>query len=227
MKINILSIFPEFFKSNLSCSILKRAQEKGLVDFKIINIRDFATDKQQITDDRPFGGGAGMVMKVGPIDQALESIKERVEQRKKDGEIDENYNHKIILTSAKGKLYDQQSAFSYSKIDELTIICGHYEGVDERVAEHLIDEEIRIGDYVLTGGEPAAIVIADSVSRLIEGVLGNEQSLENESHGSPGQISHPVYTQPREYKGWQVPELLLSGDHQRIAEWRKNTDKQL
>lgn len=236
MQINILTLFPDFFKSCLDSSILGRAQKAGLVKFKIINIRDFALDKHHITDERPFGGGPGMVMKVEPIDQALQSL-ESFSRHKKDvnaqvkdasnftGQAE--FKSKVILTSAKGKLFTQQLAQEYSGLDELTIICGHYEGVDERVAQHLVDEEVRIGDYVLTGGEGAALVISDAVSRLIKGVLGNEESNQNESHGEIGEMSHPVYTQPREYKGWTVPEILLSGDHQKIKAWREEQRKKI
>lgn len=212
MQINILTLFPEFFTTALRSSILGRAQAVKLVNFKIINIRDFATGKHQVTDDRPFGGGPGMVMKVDIIDKALTSLD--VAKGRADS--------KIILTSAKGDTFTQQAAVSFSQLKQLTIICGHYEGVDERVAENLIDAEIRIGDYVLTGGEPAALVMSDAVVRLIDGVLGNEESNKAESHSEVGKFSHPVYTKPREYKGWVVPEVLLSGDHGKIKEWRKN-----
>ncbi|MEN8253525.1 MAG: tRNA (guanosine(37)-N1)-methyltransferase TrmD [Patescibacteria group bacterium] len=211
MKINILTIFPEYFENTLSSSILKRAQEKNLIEFSIINIRDFATDKHKMTDDRPYGGGAGMVMKIEPIDRALQALTKQPSP----------LTSKVVLTSAKGKLFTQPKALEYSKLNELTIICGHYEGVDERVAENLADEEIRIGDFVLTGGEAAALVISDAVSRLLPGVLGNQASLKQESHSENLKFSHPVYTTPQNYKSWQVPELLLSGHHQRIEEWRK------
>ena len=150
-------------------------------------------------------------MMVEPIDLALQSVKKKSQSGKR----------KVVLTSAKGKLYDQQKALAYSKLDELVIICGHYEGVDERVAEHLIDEEIRIGDYVLTGGEPAAAVIADSLIRLLPGVLGNEESFLDESHAVPGQLGYPQYTRPQNYRGWEVPEVLVTGDHAKIKEWRE------
>lgn len=206
MKINILTIFPNYFNSPFATSIIKRALGAGFISINVVDIRKFATDKHKLTDDRPFGGGPGMVMKVEPIDLALKSLKT---------------NSKIILTSAKGKLFDQNIAKDYSKLKELTIICGHYEGVDERVAENLVDEEVRIGDYVLTGGEPAAVVITDAVARLIPGVLGNEESNKNESHSIPGKLGFAQYTKPREYRGWQVPEVLLSGDHGKIEKWRK------
>lgn len=266
MQINILTLFPDFFSSIFTSSIMSRAQKNGLVNFNIVNIRDFAVDKHKITDDRPFGGGPGMVMKIEPIHRALESLGVKVGRFAVDKK-----RSKILLTSAKGDLFTQQKAIEYSSLDELTIICGHYEGVDERVAENLVDEQVRIGDYVLTGGEPAAVVISDAAIRLIDGVLGNQESNKNESHGlvggkgdnngadnnksgdgkdsgesggkggnnksgsiksSGGEInninikkmckfSHPVYTKPRVYKGLTVPEVLLSGDHGKIEEWRE------
>ncbi len=211
MKITILTLFPTYFISPFEQSILKRALEQKLVEVEVVDVRDFSQDKHRKADDRPFGGGPGMVMMVEPIDLALQSVKKKSQSGKR----------KVVLTSAKGKLYDQQKALAYSKLDELVIICGHYEGVDERVAEHLIDEEIRIGDYVLTGGEPAAAVIADSLIRLLPGVLGNEESFLDESHAVPGQLGYPQYTRPQNYRGWEVPEVLVTGDHAKIKEWRE------
>jgi tRNA (guanine37-N1)-methyltransferase len=213
MTIHILTIFPDFFRSAFAESMLKRAQEKNAVTFNIINVRDFATDKHQTTDDRPYGGGPGMVMKIEPIYAALQSI---------GAEAPGKLGRKIILTSAKGSLFTQQKAQDWAHLTELVIICGHYEGVDERVAENLIDEEVRIGDYVLTGGEPAAAVMADAVTRLLPGVLGNEESNKDESHSVPGQLGHPQFTRPEEFQGWKVPEILLSGHAKNISEWRKN-----
>lgn len=218
MKINILTLFPDYFSSPLAESMIKRAIDADIVEIQVINIRDFATDKHHVTDDRPFGGGPGMVMKVEPIAKAIEALASS-NLPAQAGIKDKS--SKILLTSAKGKMFTQQIAQDYSQLDELTIICGHYEGVDERVAEHLIDEEIRIGDYVMTGGEPAALVIADAVSRLIPGVLGNDQSNKDESHSIPGQLGFPQYTRPEEYNGWKVPQVLLSGDHKKIEGWRE------
>lgn len=212
MKLNILTIFTDYFSSPLASSIIKRAQEIGAVEINIIDIRNFAQDKHKLTDDRPFGGGPGMVMKVEPIDLALKSIGVSKQPTAK--------NTKIMLTSAKGRLFNQKKAIEYSNLDELTIICGHYEGVDERVAENLVDEEVRIGDYVLTGGEPAALVIIDSIIRLLPSVLGNEESNKNESHSEPGKLSHPQYTRPQEYNGWKVPDVLVTGNHENVAKWR-------
>ncbi len=211
MRINILTLFPEYFASSLSCSILKRALGVGAVSYNVVNIRDFTTDKHHVTDDRPFGGGPGMVIKVEPIDLALQAIQKTIEPSQR---------HQVVLLSAKGSPYTQQVAREYASIDILTLICGHYEGVDERVAEHLIDAEVRIGDYVLTGGEPAAMVIVDSVVRLLPGVLGNENSAADESHSVPGQLGFPQYTRPADYRGWMVPQVLQGGDHRQIAAWR-------
>ncbi len=203
--------------------MLKRADAKGINEYQLINIRDFATDKHQTTDDRPFGGGPGMVMKVEPIHAALYDL------GYKDKEHDPNRaarKSRVILTSAKGQAFTQEKAVELSQLDELVIICGHYEGVDERVAWHLADEELRIGDFVLTGGEPAALVMVDAISRLIEGVLGNESSTTNESHSAVGFLGHPQYTRPVEYQGWQVPEILLQGHHKLIEAWRKSQSRQ-
>ncbi len=212
MKINILTLFPNFFASPLQESILKRAQDNDKVEFQIVNIRDFAQDKHHTTDLPPYGGGAGMVMKVEPIDLALQSL--GVEKGQQDS--------LIVLTSAKGQVFTQQKSREWQKLKFLTIVCGHYEGVDQRVADHLVDTEIRIGDYVLTGGEPAALVMLDAVTRLVPGVVGNDESLEQESHDQPGFLAHPQYTRPKKYKDWQVPEVLLSGNHEKIKAWRKN-----
>lgn len=211
MTINVLTIFPHYFDSNFNESILKRAIENNKININVINIRDYALDKHKITDDRPFGGGAGMVMKVEPIFQALESLGAKKGQN----------NSKIILTSAKGKLFNQQVAQNYSHLETMTIICGHYEGVDERVAQYLIDEEICIGNYVLTGGEVASNVIIDATARLIPGVLGNEESNKNESHSTPGQLAYPQYTRPEIFNNWSIPTVLLSGDHKKIKQWRE------
>ncbi len=214
MRISILTLFPDYFVNPLQTSILKRAVHKKLVEFHVVNIRDYASDKHQTTDQRPYGGGPGMVMMVEPIDKALQAL----------GVIRGTPSQKILLTSAKGVLFDQATAVDLSQLNHLVLICGHYEGVDERVAEHLIDGEVRIGDYVLTGGEAAATVITDAVTRLIPGVLGNELSNQNESHSQEGYLAPPQYTKPATYRGWEVPEILRSGNHAEIEEWkRKNS----
>jgi len=211
MTINILTLFPNFFSSPLAESMIKRAIDADLVTINVVNIRDFTTDKHHVTDERPFGGGPGMVMKVEPIDLALKSLKLS----------DDKFISQVLLTSAKGKLFTQQLALDYANLQEITIICGHYEGVDQRVADYLADDEIRIGDYVMTGGESAALVITDVVTRLIPGVLGNEMSNQNESHHQPGVMGYPQYTRPENYQGWSVPPVLLTGDHKKITAWRE------
>jgi tRNA (guanine37-N1)-methyltransferase len=217
MQINILTLFPEFFSAPLQESILKRAQQTGRVVYRVINLRDFTSDRHQTADDRPFGGGPGMVMMVEPIDKALQSL----------GEVKGTPNHQIVLTSAKGSRFAQKTAQDWSKLESLTIICGHYEGVDERVVEHLIDAEVRIGDFVLTGGEPAALVMADAVTRLLPGALGNAQSTADESHTIEQQAGIPQYTRPENYKGWQVPPVVMSGHHAQITAWRAGQKKLL
>lgn len=214
MQITILTLFPDYFTGILDSSILKRATNQAVTSFSMINIRDYATDKHKTTDDRPYGGGPGMVMKVEPIAAALAANQPATKS-----------NHKTLLTSAKGRLFTQQVAQEYAQLDSLTIICGHYEGVDERVADHLIDEEVRIGDYVLTGGEPAAAVILDAVTRLLPGVLGNGLSNQNESHSQPGVMGFPQYTRPEQFNGWKVPELLLGGHAAKIEQWREEQRK--
>ncbi len=216
MKISILTLFPDFFHSQLESSIIGRAVRENKILIEAINIRDFATDTHKTTDDRPFGGGPGMVLKVEPIDLALQSLGV---QRGMNGV-------RIVLLSAKGEQYTQQTAQDWASLKHLVLICGHYGGVDERVTQHLIDVEVRIGEYVLTGGEPAAGVVLDSVARLIPGVLGNENSNQDESHSSPGELGYPQYTRPELYKGLGVPKVLLSGHHNEIEKWRSSQRKQ-
>lgn len=211
MIITFFTIFPEYFSSVLQSSILKRAQEKSLMTFECVNIRDFAEDKHKMTDDRPFGGGAGMVMKIEPIDRAVTAWKKKYEQQSKW----------LVATSASGKKFTQTKATELATVECLGILCGHYEGIDQRVLDHIVDEEIRIGEYVLTGGEPAAVVMADVITRLIPGVLGNDESSSGESHGSKDQGAYPQYTRPSEYHTWAVPSILLGGDHAAIQKWRE------
>lgn len=210
MIIDILTLFPGMFDGPFSQSMLKKAQDIKAVKINIHNIRDWATDKHKTTDDRPFGGGPGMILKVEPIDKALEKIKNKTKAKKR----------KIILLSPQGKVFDQKMAKSLSKIDHLILIAGHYEGVDQRIIDHLIDEEISIGKYILTGGEIPAMVLVDSIVRLLPGVLEKEV-IENESFSKGDELDYPQYTQPRDYKGWKVPEILLSGNHKEIEKWRK------
>jgi tRNA (guanine37-N1)-methyltransferase len=215
MHINILTTLPEMFVGPFSESILKRAQEKSLVTIHIQNLREFTNDPHHSTDDHPYGGGPGMVMMIEPIDKALQALNVHKNTQ----------NEKIILTSAKGALFSQQIAQSWQSLEKLTIICGHYEGVDERVAQNLIDEEVRIGNYVLTGGELPACVMVDSVVRLLPGVLGDEMSTVEESHTTEGYLEYPQFTRPAEYKTWTVPEVLLGGNHKEIEQWRKEKAK--
>lgn len=201
MKINILTLFPEFFSNFKTESIIGKALNKGLLEINIINIRDYCLDKHKQADDIPFGGGAGMVMKGEPIVRALKEHKGRV-----------------IYPSPQGVVYNQSIAIELSKLEEITIICGHYEGVDERVIENYVDMEISIGDFVLTGGELPAMIIADSVARMVPNVI-KKDSYENDSFFN-GLLDHPHYTQPREFEGLTVPEVLYSGHHKKIDEWR-------
>lgn len=207
MHIDILTLFPDYFKGPFSESILKRALQKELVTIHLENIRDYSTSKHKAVDDYPFGGGAGMVMQIEPIDRCLEKLKE---QRTYD---------EVIYLSPDGELFNQQIANQLSTKKNLAFLCGHYKGVDERIRENLITREISIGNYVLTGGELAAAVIVDAVVRLIPGVLSDETSALSDSF-QDNLISPPVYTRPADYKGWKVPEVLLSGHQARIDEWR-------
>jgi tRNA (guanine37-N1)-methyltransferase len=210
MKIEIVTLFPEICRAPLSESIMKRAQENGILELHTRNLRDWTTDKHHVVDDAPFGGGQGMVMKPEPIFAAVEELKSRVE----------NLKSKIILMSPAGRRLDQELAKQLSQEPHLIIICGHYEGVDHRVIEHLIDLEISIGDYVLTNGAIAAVVLVDAIVRLLPGALGHEQSAADDSF-SDGLLEAPQYTRPAEFRGWKVPEVLLSGNHAEIARWRK------
>ncbi len=226
-RFDILTIFPEIFDSYFSESIIKRAQNKRLVKIGVHNLRDWATDKHKTVDNSPFGGGPGMVMMVGPIFKAVTTLKKAKSKRKKI---------KTILFSAKGKKFDQKMAQRFSKLDQLIMICGRYEGVDERVATHIADYEVSVGDYILTGGELPAMIVVDAVSRLIPGVIKEESIEEKRFPSSGGAVflergrlslgSYPVYTRPETFspqrsKNWNVPKVLLSGDHKKIEEWRR------
>lgn len=207
MRIDIITILPEMFDSPLSCSILQRAQNKGLVQFNIHNLRDYTTNKHRKVDDYPFGGEAGMVMQVEPIDRCISALK-----------TERDYDE-VIFTSPDGELFDQPMANRMSLYNNIIILCGHYKGVDYRVREHLITKEISIGDYVLTGGELPAIIISDALVRLIPGAIGDEQSALSDSF-QDHLLAAPDYTRPAEYRGWRVPDILLSGHEAKIAEWR-------
>ena len=217
MRIDILTLFPEICRAPLNASMMKRAQESGALDLHIHNLRDWTTDKHHVVDDAPFGGGQGMVMKPEPIFAAVEDLKTKIENR----------NSKILLMSPAGRKFDQQAARKLSSDQHLIIICGHYEGVDHRVIEHLVDEEISIGDYVLTNGAIAAVVLVDAVGRLLPGVLGDEQSAVDDSFSpAAAGLEGPQYTRPSEFRGWKVPDVLLSGNHGEIAKWRKEQARQ-
>lgn len=202
MKFDIITIFPKMFDCYFSESIIKRAQEKRLIKITAHDLRKYATDKHKKVDEKPYGGGPGMVLKVEPIYKAVADLKKKGKKTR------------VILFSTRGKKFDAKIAKRLSKYNQLILICGRYEGVDERVAKYIADEEISIGDYVLSGGELAAMVLVDSVSRQIPGVLGKIESLE-EIKGS-----YPAYTRPENFKNWKVPKVLLSGHHQKIAKWR-------
>jgi tRNA (guanine37-N1)-methyltransferase len=223
MRIDIITLFPEICRAPLSVSIMKRAQESGALDLRIHNLRDWTTDKHHVVDDAPFGGGQGMVMKPEPIFEAVEEL--RGEERKTSNAQRptpnvERQRPKVILMSPTGRRFNQELATEFSGESHLIIICGHYEGVDQRVIEHLVDAEISLGDYVLTNGAIAAVVFVDAVVRLLPGVLGHEQSASDDSF-SGGLLEGPQYTRPSEFRGWKVPDVLLSGNHAQIAAWRK------
>lgn len=213
MRFDFVSLFPESFASYLGVSMLNRAREDGIVSFGFSNPRDFTTDRHRTADDTPYGGGAGMIMKPEPIFSCVEDLLGQ-------GGVSRERT-RVILFSAKGKRFSQKDARRLaSDYGRIILIAGRYEGVDERVAEHLVDEEFRIGDYVLTGGELPSMVVADAVIRLLPGVLGNEESAETESHSEEGVLEYPQYTKPEDFRGWRVPDVLLSGHHAEIAKWR-------
>lgn len=208
MRIDIITVLPEMFESPLGCSILKRAQNKGLAQIVVHNLRDYTTNKHRKVDDYPFGGDAGMVIQVEPVDRCIAHLKA---QRQYD---------EVIFTAPDGELFNQRMANDLSLAGNIIILCGHYKGIDYRIREHLITREISVGDYVLTGGELPAAIIADAVVRLIPGVLGDEQSALKDSF-QDGLLEPPIYTRPADYNGWRVPDILLSGHEARIAEWRR------
>jgi tRNA (guanine37-N1)-methyltransferase len=213
IRFDVLSIFPEMLISPLSFSLLKKAQEKGLLSVNLHDIRNWAEDKHKMTDDAPYGGGCGMVMKVEPVEKALAAVKVSTD------------DSLVVLMTPQGETFNQTIAAELAGKKQVIIICGRYEGFDERIREHLSDREISIGDYILTGGELPALVLIDAVSRLIPGVLGNEESTISESFSS-GLLEYPQYTRPAEYKSWKVPDVLVSGNHAEIELWRKNESLQ-
>ncbi|MFA5374765.1 MAG: tRNA (guanosine(37)-N1)-methyltransferase TrmD [Dehalococcoidia bacterium] len=207
MHIHILTLFPNMFTGPFNESIIKRAVERGLVDISIYNIRDCTSDKHHVVDDAPYGGGPGMVLKPEPVFETVEMVR---------GERD----IPVILLTPQGRLFNQRIAAEIAGYEEFVVICGHYEGVDERVREHLATDEISIGDYVLSGGELAAMVVVDAVARQIPGVLGSDESAGEDSHAT-GLLEYPQYTRPQDFRGWEVPEVLLSGNHAEVARWRR------
>jgi len=213
MQIDILTLFPQMLQSPLSTGIFKRAADRGLIEINTHNIRDYTHDKHRTVDDYPYGGGAGMVLKPEPVFEAVEAVKSGITPEHPDESIP------IILLTPQGQPFHQAKARELSRYRNLILICGHYEGVDERIREHLVTDEISIGDYVLSGGELAAMVVADAIIRLVPGVLGSEDSPQDESH-THGLLEYPQYTRPPAYRGWLVPAVLLSGNHAEIARWR-------
>jgi tRNA (guanine37-N1)-methyltransferase len=209
IRFDVLTLFPEMFEGFLQSSIIKRAHEKGLIETNLVNFRDYATDKHRTVDDTPYGGGGGMVLKPEPLFYAVDDLLAEVDERPP-----------VILMSPQGTPFTQKKAEELARYSRLILLCGHYEGYDERIRQHLVTDEISIGDYVLTGGELPAMVIMDSVSRLIAGVLGNESSAAHDSF-STGLLEYPQYTRPPEFRGLKVPDILLSGHHARIERWRR------
>ena len=210
MRIDILTLFPSMFSGPFAESIVKRAMDRDLISITIHNLRDWGSGKHKVVDDYPFGGGTGMVMKSEPLFEATEAIKAE----------GASSSAPVILLTPQGRVFNQRIAAELAALDQLILICGHYEGIDERVREHLATDEISIGDYVLTGGELAAMVVVDAVVRQLPGVLGSEESAKDDSH-TGGLLEYPQYTRPQRYRGWEVPQVLLSGNHAQIAAWRR------
>lgn len=208
MRFEVFTLLPEVFSPYLETSILKRARERGLIEVHLHNIRDYTHDRHHTTDDTPYGGGGGMVMKPEPVFEAVESV------------LGPEAGCPVILLTPQGRLFSQEIAIELAAQPKIALICGRYEGIDERIREHLVTDEISIGDYVLTGGELPALILIDAISRLIPGVLGDPDGAFDDSHAS-GLLEYPHYTRPPEFRGWKVPEVLLSGDHARITRWRR------
>ena len=240
MRFDLVTIFPEFFAGPLDYGIVRRARETGLIDVGVQDLRVFTKDRHRTVDDRPFGGGAGMVLKPEPLFEAVEALLGRGVGDAAGGRAELDARTAVVLLSAAGKLFKHETARRYAELDRVIFICGRYEGVDERVTEHLATEEISIGDFVLSGGELPAMLILDAVTRLLPGALGNEDSAVNESFGAAGRVEglpaatrssadqnggmlldFPHYTRPAEFRGWAVPEVLIGGNHAEVAKWRR------
>lgn len=206
MKIDILTLFPDMFTGPFDASIIKRAESRDLIKVEVHDLRKWGEGERRNVDDKPYGGGVGMILRVDIIDKALRDLRTK--------------NSRVILLDATGEKYTQAKAKEFSGLEHLILIAGHYEGIDHRVHENLVDEVVSIGDYVLTGGEIPAMVLVDSVIRLIPGVLGKDESSADESHKEPGYLEYPQYTRPEDYKGWKVPKVLLGGNHKEIKDWR-------
>ena len=214
MKLSILTIFPDFFDSSCAEGMIRLAREKGQLELDVVGLRDFTEDSHRTTDDYPFGGGVGMIMKVEPIDRALRALEVGEPGHRPSG-------CHVVLLSPQGARFTQPRAIEWSGLRHLVLVCGRYKGVDERVARHLIDEEVSVGDFVLSGGEPAALCVVDAIARLLPGVVGTFDSVESDSFHS-GLLDAGYYTRPAEYRGWTVPDVLLSGNHAVIARWRRD-----
>jgi tRNA (guanine37-N1)-methyltransferase len=213
MRFDVVTIFPEFFRGPFDFGVIRRGREKGLIEVRVHDLRDFTSDRHRTVDDRPFGGGEGMVFKPEPIFKAVEAV------RKSD-------QVEVVVLSAAGRKFNQAEALRLSKAEQVILICGRYEGIDERVIEHLATAEVSIGDFILSGGEIAASVVVDAVTRYVPGVVGKEESILRDSFSDPAAetqlVEHPHYTRPADFRGWKVPEVLISGDHEAVRNWRYN-----
>src|SRR6476620_6146751 len=213
MRFDVITIFPEFFRGPLDFGVIRRGREKGLIEIRVRDLRDFTSDRHRTVDDRPFGSGEGMVFKPEPIFKAVEAV------RKSD-------QAEVVVLSAAGRKFNQAEALRLSKADQVILVCGRYEGVDERVAEHLATAEISIGDFIVSGGEIAAAVVVDAVTRYVPGVVGKEESILRDSFSDPAAetqlVEHPHYTRPADFRGWRVPDVLISGDHEAVRKWRRD-----
>jgi len=213
---DVITIFPEFFKGPFDFGVIRRGREKGLVDIRVHDLRDFTSDRHRTVDDRPFGGGEGMVFKPEPIFKAVETVRKTEDGAARVIEV--------VVLSAAGRPFNQAEALRLSKADQVILVCGRYEGIDERVVEHLATAEISIGDFILSGGEIAALVVVDAVTRYVPGVVGKEESILRDSFSDPAAerqlVEYPHYTRPAEFRGWKVPEVLISGDHAAVRDWR-------